>query len=94
MGRRVSFFHRLVALPLPTPLDSGLRRKGCRIGVRDMLLIAGITMALRGPHKRMKMGRRVSFFHRLVALPLPTPSGFRPLTNGGPDRRRDAANDQ
>ena len=25
MGRRVSIFHRLVALPLPTPLDSGLR---------------------------------------------------------------------
>ncbi len=58
---------------------------------------AGITMALRRPHKRMKMGRRVSFFHRLVALPLPTPSGFRPrigvrgmpsiagMTIGGPD---------
>ena len=43
-----------------------------------MLPIAGITMALRGPHKRMKMERRVSFFHRLVALPLPTASGFRP----------------
>ena len=28
-------------------------------------------MVLRRPHKRMKMGRRVSFFHRLVALPLP-----------------------
>ena len=26
MGRRVSFFHRLVALPLPPLLDSGLRR--------------------------------------------------------------------
>ena len=40
---------------------------------------AGITMALRRPHKRMKMGRRVSFFHRLVALPLPAPldSGLR-----------------
>ena len=41
---------------------------------------AGITMALRRPHKRMKMvGRRVGFFHRLVGLPLPTPldSGLR-----------------
>ena len=35
-------------------------------------------MALRRPHKGMKMGWRVSFFHRLVALPLRTPSGFRP----------------
>ncbi len=31
--------------------------------------------------RRMKMGRRVSFFHRLVVLPLPTPSGFRPSRN-------------
>ena len=57
------------------PRPSGFRP---RIGVRGMLLTAGITMALRRSHKRMKMGRRVSFFHRLVALPLPTPSGFRP----------------
>ena len=49
-----------------------------RIGVRGMLLIAGIAMALRRPHKRMKVGRWVGFFHRLVVLPLPTPSGFRP----------------
>ena len=41
-------------------------------------MLAGVTVAVRRPHKRMKMGRRVSFFHRLVALPLPTPSGFRP----------------
>ena len=68
------FTQRLaVVLPSPSPLDS------CpRIGVRGMLLIAGITMDLRGPHKRMTMGRRVSFFHRLVTLPLPTPSGFWP----------------
>ncbi len=30
-----------------------------RIGVRGMLLIAGITMASRRPHKRMKMGGRI-----------------------------------
>ena len=77
--------------PLSPP--SGFRP---RIGVRGMLLIAGIAMALRRPHKRMKVGRWVGFFHRLVVLPLPTPPGFRPrigvrgrlfagMTNGGPD---------
>ncbi len=35
-------------------------------------------MDLRGPHKRMKMGWRAGFFHRLVVLPIPTPSGFQP----------------
>ena len=30
-------------------------------------------MNLRGPHKRMKMGWRAGFFHRLVVLPLPHP---------------------
>ena len=59
--------------PLSTP--PGFRP---RIGVRGMLLIAGIAMALRRPNKRMKVGRWVGFFHRLVVLPLPTPPGFRP----------------
>ena len=37
-------------------------------------LFAGITMALRRPHKRMKIaGCRVGFFHRLLGVPLPTP---------------------
>ena len=77
---------------IPSPHPSGFRP---RIGVRGMLLIAGIAMALRRPHKRMKVGRWVGFFHRLVVLPLPTPPGFRPrigvrgmpsiagMTNGG-----------
>ena len=43
MGCRVGFFDRLVVLPLPAPLDSGLRRNDemsgeslSRIVVRDM----------------------------------------------------------
>ena len=60
-------------------------------------MLAGVTVVVRRPHKRMKVGRWVGFFHRLVVLPLPTPPGFRPrigvrgmpsiagMTNGGPD---------
>ena len=40
----------MVDLPLPSP--SGFQP---RIGVRGVLLIAGMTMALRRPHKRMKI---------------------------------------
>ena len=49
-----------------------------RIGVPGRLF-AGITMALRRPHKRMKIaGCRVGFFHRLLGVPLPTPLDSRP----------------
>ena len=41
-----------------------------RIGVRGMLLIAGITMAMRRPHKRMKMPG-LWLWYRGLAPPLP-----------------------
>ena len=41
-------------------------------------LLTGITMALRDPHKRMKLvGRRIPAYC-IAILPLPSPSGFRP----------------
>ena len=60
---RVLAYGRLVC-PTPPLLDSGLRRND--------EWVAGMA------NEGMKMGRRVSFFQRLVALPHPTPSGFRP----------------
>ncbi len=43
-----------------------------------MFLIAGITMASRRPHKRMKMEGRRILAYCLAVLPHPSPSGFRP----------------
>ena len=50
--------------------------KRCGLGEASRYIFIRITMALRRPHKTIKMMVRRAVFFRLVVLLLPTPSGF------------------
>ena len=70
----IGFHERKTGGGLASPLSSGFLPPYRSTGQA----FSGITMALRRPHKRMKMVVRRAFAFCMAVLPLSSPSGFRP----------------